>query len=108
MSEISKFMMACLMITSVGCNKGNNRFKDTFPEELNRIWIGPYYWANPMQYWMVNNGRLECRVTAPDRSVHLITRMIDKGSNAHFQMETDMGFIDHENDQVNKSNMGCI
>jgi len=38
-----------------------------------RVWIGPEYWANPLQDWRVAGGRLECTKAAPDRHVHLLT-----------------------------------
>lgn len=38
-----------------------------------RVWIGPEYWANPMQDWRIKSGRLECIKAAPDRHVHILT-----------------------------------
>ncbi|MEZ6144087.1 MAG: hypothetical protein R3B91_01380 [Planctomycetaceae bacterium] len=37
-----------------------------------RIWIGPQYWANPMEDWRLRDGRLECTSSGPDRNVHLL------------------------------------
>jgi hypothetical protein len=41
-----------------------------------RVWIGPAYWANPLQDWRVAGGRLECAVAAPNRDVQLLTRQL--------------------------------
>ena len=41
-----------------------------------RIWLGPEYWANPLQDWRVANGRIECTNAAPDRNVHVLTRQL--------------------------------
>ena len=41
-----------------------------------RVWIGPEYWANPLQDWRIAGGRLECTKAAPDRNVHLLTRQL--------------------------------
>src|SRR5688572_28826576 len=30
---------------------------DTCPD---RLWLGPEYWANPLQDWRIANGRIEC------------------------------------------------
>lgn len=38
-----------------------------------RVWIGPEYWANPLQDWRIAAGRVECTKAAPDRHVHLLT-----------------------------------
>src|SRR3954468_12582133 len=44
-----------------------------------RVWIGPEYWANPLQDWRVAGGRLECVNAAPDRNVQLLTRELGPG-----------------------------
>jgi len=49
-------------------------FRSVWPADLQRIWIGPEYWSNPLQDWRIAGGRLECTVAAPNRSVHLLTR----------------------------------
>jgi alkaline phosphatase D len=39
-----------------------------------RVWLGPEYWANPLQDWRIANGRIECTNPAADRNVHVLTR----------------------------------
>ena len=41
-----------------------------------RVWLGPEYWANPLQDWQIANGRIECSNPAVDRNVHLLTRQL--------------------------------
>jgi alkaline phosphatase D len=41
-----------------------------------RIWLGPEYWANPLQDWRVASGRIECTNAALDRNVHVLTRQL--------------------------------
>ena len=41
-----------------------------------RLWLGPEYWANPLQDWRVASGRIECTNAAPDRNVHVLTRQV--------------------------------
>src|SRR5687768_14688711 len=41
-----------------------------------RLWLGPEYWANPLQDWQTANGRIECTHAAPDRNVHVLTRQL--------------------------------
>lgn len=43
-------------------------------QNLSQPWLGPDYWANPMQDWRLAGGRLECWVSGAERSVFLLTR----------------------------------
>ncbi len=49
-------------------------FASAFAATPDRTWIGPEYWANPMQDWRIRAGRLECINAGPNRSVHVLTR----------------------------------
>lgn len=51
-------------------------FVSEWPNAPDRVWIGPEYWANPLQDWRISGGRLECVKAAPNRSVHLLTRQL--------------------------------
>jgi alkaline phosphatase D len=44
-----------------------------------RVWLGPEFWANPLQDWRVAGGRIECVNAAPGRNVHLLTRQLGEG-----------------------------
>ena len=46
------------------------------PAGVTRPWIGPDYWANPLQDWQLHDGRIECIVSGGDRSVALLTQEI--------------------------------
>src|SRR6266542_924320 len=41
-----------------------------------RLWLGPEYWANPLQDWQIANGRIECTNRSPDRNVHVLTHQL--------------------------------
>jgi len=52
---------------------------DDWPEECERTWVGPNFWANRLQDWRIRGGRLECvekRKNKPLRTVHLTTRRL--------------------------------
>src|SRR5690242_18490777 len=51
-------------------------FASNWQQSLDRVWLGPEYWANPMQDWRVANGRIECIKAAPNRNVHILTRQL--------------------------------
>src|SRR3954447_11092572 len=41
-----------------------------------RSWIGPQFWANPLQDWRLRDGRIECFVSGGDRNVYLLTHEV--------------------------------
>ncbi len=51
-------------------------FASEWANAPDRIWIGPEYWANPLQDWRLQRGRIECINPAIDRNVHLLTRQL--------------------------------
>lgn len=68
-------------------------FRSRWAADTNRVWIGPEYWANRLQDWRVQNGRLECVQSAPQwpmRTIHLLTRRLNSGS-ADFTLSVRTG-----------------
>ncbi len=63
------------IVTAVTCirQRSNPTFQDHFPDNVQRTWIGPDYWANRLQDWQLNNGRAECIQTARNRNLNLLT-----------------------------------
>jgi hypothetical protein len=68
-------------------------FASSFRTTHDRIWIGKDYWANPMEDWRVQGGRLECLSGGPDRNVHLLTRELGK-KRGTLEMSVLCGLID--------------
>ncbi len=58
--------------------------------DVDRVWLGAEYWANPLQDWRVAGGRIECVNAAPDRNVHLLTRQLAEGAG-DLQMSVRVG-----------------
>lgn len=60
----------------------NDSLAQTLPLESawdntpDRVWIGPEFWANPMEDWRVADGRIECIRGGTGRSVHVLTRQL--------------------------------
>ncbi|RMG60991.1 MAG: twin-arginine translocation pathway signal protein, partial [Bacteroidetes bacterium] len=69
-------------------------FASAFPE-TQRVFVGPDYWTNPLQDWSVVKGRLECRVSALNRNVHLLTRELKPGGG-NLDMRVQLGFLQHD------------
>ena len=72
---------------------GPEYFQSDLPPDLTRIWIGPEYWANPLQDWQLNDGRIECVRSSGDRNVYLLTRSISDRSG-YFRMSVTLGQLD--------------
>ena len=71
--------------------RGSNSFSDAFPAGVSRTWIGPDYWANPLQDWQLRDGRIECLVAARNRNVNILThRVEDPGDGFLFSVKTGL------------------
>ena len=85
-----------LIITTLffltACRKENLQFESKWTTSVEREWIGPDFWANPLQDWHISNGRLECQVTGPNRSVHLLTFALHNIPGS-FETDVDLGII---------------
>ncbi|MCU0246579.1 MAG: alkaline phosphatase D family protein [Bryobacter sp.] len=58
-----------------------------------RTWLGPEYWANPLQDWKLKDGRIECAVAGGDRSVVLLTQEL-AAKRAPFRMSVRAGWLE--------------
>lgn len=70
-------------------------FQSAWPPNIERIFVGPEYWANRLQDWRISRGRLECldaRPASPMRTVHLLTHRIS-GSPSAFTISVRTGGI---------------
>ena len=63
------FFLLAGMIHAAGFKSGWDRQNDA-------DWIGPEYWANPMEDWKLAKGRIECVRQGGDRNVHLLTHQL--------------------------------
>ena len=68
-------------------------FRSDWSQNVTRPWIGPEYWANPLQDWRIHNGRLECITAGGDRNVALLTRDVAQRSG-RLTMRVRLGQID--------------
>lgn len=77
-----------LAISQAGANAQPTKVDDpsTFISDWDRCpqrsWLGPDFWANPLQDWEVRGAAAVCTNAAPDRNVHLLTRQLaDRGGD---------------------------
>lgn len=63
-------------------------FLSAWPQDASRVWPGPEYWANPLQDWQIQRGRLECISPGGDRNVALLTREIaERAGDLHLRVK---------------------
>lgn len=67
-------------------------FQSAWPSGVERTWIGPDYWANPLQDWRLAGGRAEMIGSGErDRTLQLLTRRLADGG---FELRAHLGFHD--------------
>ncbi len=55
-----------------------------------RVWIGPQYWANPLQDWRLHDGRVEAAASGGNRNLFLLTHELS-GAVAPFEIRVRLG-----------------
>jgi hypothetical protein len=62
-------------VSLIACSEQDKlvTFNSDFSNEIQRPWIGPEYWSNPLQDWQLNHGRIECIGSGGERNVFLLT-----------------------------------
>ena len=83
------FLLSCLLAAAALAAE----FQSAFPVHTERTWIGPEYWANPLQDWRIAHGRLECAVSGMNRNVNLLTHQLGSEGGA-FQMSVRLGRLE--------------
>jgi alkaline phosphatase D len=82
------------LITAAGSEGILNaaEFASDFGNVHNRVWVGQDYWANPMEDWIVEDGKLECIRSGANRNVHLLTYgLSEKKPDAPFSISVRLG-----------------
>ena len=88
-------LLFCVLLCTIGCQpKEENKFESQWPGTW-RVWLGPEYWANPMQDWSLNRGRIECVASGGNRNVFLLTHELDSAAG-DFKMSVDLGAANWE------------
>lgn len=62
-----------------------------------RVWVGPEFWANPLQSWRVDDGEVVARAGA-GRTLHLLTHQVGDGGGG-FAMEATVRVVRSNADQ---------
>src|SRR4051812_14657623 len=67
---------AAISTSSDAAQRTRGDFASNWANSPDRVWLGPEYWANPLQDWRVAGGRIECIKAAANRNVHILTRQL--------------------------------
>lgn len=83
-----------IAILFIQCNPADTSsdFHSNFSNHQ-RVWIGPEYWANPMQDWRVADNRLECVSSGGNRNVFLLTHELSSNDGGDFQTQITLGSL---------------
>ena len=65
-------------------------FRSDWHNQHDRVWLGPAQWANPMENWRIEDGRLEVTSSAQNHSVHLLTHQLSE-RDGEFELSVVVG-----------------
>ncbi|QDU37215.1 PhoD-like phosphatase [Maioricimonas rarisocia] len=87
---IRHFVAMTLLLAVSGLSARADEIRSSWDEQYDRIWIGPEYWANPMEDWRLAGGRLELARGGAGRSVHLLTHQLGQ-QQGRLEMSVHVG-----------------
>ena len=53
--------------TAAACDAAE--YESRWPRGTGRTWVGPQYWANRLQDWQIEDGRLECLEASANKPI---------------------------------------
>ncbi|MEL6925644.1 MAG: hypothetical protein AAFO94_16485, partial [Bacteroidota bacterium] len=81
MKNLTYFLLFVSILLNSGCQQDQTQktdYQSSWPDSVTRTFLGPEFWANPMQDWQINQGRLECLVSDRNRNVQLLTHQLSQ------------------------------
>lgn len=94
--RVPLFFLAIYLVASLSCFSSGNSFKSHWGTTIERPWLGPEYWSNPLQDWRIKEGRIENIGAGGDRNVFLLTREVGEHSGT-LSMSVRLGRMDNSN-----------
>jgi len=75
---VQLIVAATILITTFSsCNRTGTRYTSAWEHQPDRVWAGPEFWANRLQDWRIEDGKLKCVNTSLGlRTVHLLTHQV--------------------------------
>lgn len=75
----------------------NAPYQSSWRRTPDRIWVGPEYWANPMEDWRIVDGAAECMSNKGFRCVHSLTHQL-RDPHGKLQMSVDVEQVESPRD----------
>lgn len=103
-----KIILLLFLLASGSCIKKSesfNEFSYHWPDNINRIWLGPDFWANRLQDWEINDGRINCIVSDRNRNVNLLTCRLTE-NDGDFFVSVTTGLINPETEPSDNNWIG--
>ena len=82
-------------------------FQSRWVSSPDRRWVGPEYWANRLQDWLVIDGRVICLESRPMRTLHLLTRRLGEETE-EFEMSVRLGKVRSFSEDSSMSSGGFL
>jgi len=100
--------LVLLLLASNSCIRNSepiNEFSHHWPDNINRTWLGPDFWANRLQDWEINDGRINCLVSDQNRNVNLLTCRLSE-NDEDFSVSVTTGLINPESEPSDNNWIG--
>ena len=96
------------LFTISSCNRSGVEYTSGWEQQPDRVWVGPEFWANRLQDWRLEDGRLKCvNSTMGLRTVHLLTHQIG-GDVGKLDIELTFGLSPESTRQGNNGWAGIL
>jgi hypothetical protein len=82
-------------------------YKVRVPKNVTRTWISPEIWANPLQDWELDAGKMVCVASGGGRNLFLLTREL-VGNDKDFEMKVTAGRVPGDNTPLNPGWIGFL
>ena len=96
--DIAKYTLAVVAGFACALHASAAEFRGAWPRGVERVWVGPEYYANRLGDWRIADERLECIEASegrPMRTVHLLTAALDD-SPRPFETSVRLGPMEAE------------
>ncbi|MBE9510057.1 MAG: alkaline phosphatase D family protein [Bacteroidetes bacterium] len=103
-----KIILAIFLFAGNSCTKKSepfNEFSHHWPDNINRTWLGPDFWANRLQDWEINDGRINCLVSDLNRNINLLTCRLSE-NDGDFSVSVTTGLINPKNESSDNNWIG--
>ncbi len=85
-------MYKCVIFLILTFSAFGAEFKTGFRDNVDRYFVSPEIWTNPMEAWRVRNGRLEVDIIHPNLNAQLLTHQLKTG-NGSFEVKVNLGSL---------------